>query len=177
MKVLADWLPIVAFFVVYKTVDLYWATAVAIGLSVLFIVLMRLRGLPIDRMQWISLALIVVFGGATLVLHDESFIKLKPTILYGAFCLVFLLPQVLGKTLVIQKMLGEKVALPVGAWQRLNSAWALFFAAMAILNYWVAQTFPTDTWVNFKLFGGIGLTLVFVLAQGLYMSRFIKDNT
>ncbi len=176
MKLLADWLPIVAFFVVYKTVDLYWATGVAIGLSVFFIALMRLKGQAIDRMQWISLALIVVFGGATLILHDEQFIKLKPTILYGAFCLVFLLPQVLGKTLVIQKMLGQKVELPTLVWQRLNTAWAIFFAGMAALNWWVAQAFSTDTWVNFKLFGGIGLTLVFVLGQGVYMSRYVKET-
>ena len=85
MKLLADWLPILAFFVVYKTVDLYWATGVAIVLSVALIGLLKLRGLPIDRMQWISLGLIVVFGGATLLMHDEQFIKAKPTILY--YCL------------------------------------------------------------------------------------------
>ncbi|MFZ9757643.1 MAG: septation protein A, partial [Burkholderiaceae bacterium] len=147
-----------------------------IGLSVLFIALMRIKGQAIDRMQWISLALIVVFGGATLVLHDEQFIKLKPTILYGAFCLVFLLPQLLGKALVIEKMLGQKVELPGSVWQRLNTAWAIFFAGMAVLNWWVAQAFSTDTWVNFKLFGGIGLTLAFVLAQGVYMSRHVKET-
>ncbi len=175
MKLLADWLPILAFFVVYKTVDLYWATGVAIVLSVALIGLLKLRGLPIDRMQWISLGLIVVFGGATLLMHDEQFIKAKPTILYAAFCLVFLLPQLMGKALIIQKMLGEKIQLPDLIWLRLNTAWALFFAVMAVLNWWVATAYSTDTWVNFKLFGGIGLTLVFVLAQGVYMSRHAKE--
>jgi intracellular septation protein len=171
-KLLADWLPIILFFVAYKLADLYVATAVAIVASALLMGWMRIRGLPIDKMQWLSLGLIVVFGGATLLLQDERFIKLKPSLLYGLFGLGLLIPQLLMGTRLIEKLLADKVQLPEAAWARLNAAWGLFFLFMAGLNLYVAAAFSTDTWVDFKLFGTIGLMLVFVLAQGVYISRF-----
>ncbi|MFM1928372.1 MAG: hypothetical protein RIR28_955 [Pseudomonadota bacterium] len=171
-KLLADWLPIILFFVAYKLADLYVATAVAIVASALLMGWMRIRGLPIDKMQWLSLGLIVVFGGATLLLQDERFIKLKPSLLYGLFGLGLLIPQLFMGTRLIEKLLAEKVQLPEAAWARLNAAWGLFFLFMAGLNLYVAAAFSTDTWVDFKLFGTIGLMLLFVLAQGVYISRF-----
>lgn len=171
-KLLADWLPIILFFVAYKLADLYVATAVAIVASALLMGWMRLRGMPIDKMQWLSLGLIVVFGGATLLLQDERFIKLKPSLLYGLFGLGLLIPQLFMGTRLIEKLLADKVQLPEAAWARLNAAWGLFFLFMAALNLYVAAAFSTDTWVDFKLFGTIGLMLVFVLAQGVYISRF-----
>lgn len=171
-KLLADWLPIILFFVAYKLADLYVATAVAIVASALLMGWMRIRGMPIDKMQWLSLGLIVVFGGATLLLQDERFIKLKPSLLYGLFGLGLLIPQLFMGTRLIEKLLADKVQLPEAAWVRLNAAWGLFFLFMAGLNLYVAAAFSTDTWVDFKLFGTIGLMLVFVLAQGVYISRF-----
>ncbi|MEY3095371.1 MAG: septation protein A [Burkholderiaceae bacterium] len=171
-KLLADWLPIILFFVAYKLADLYVATAVAIVASALLMGWMRIRGLPIDKMQWLSLGLIVVFGGATLLLQDERFIKLKPSLLYGLFGLGLLIPQLFMGTRLIEKLLADKVQLPEAAWARLNAAWGLFFLFMAGLNLYVAAAFSTDTWVDFKLFGTIGLMLLFVLAQGVYISRF-----
>jgi intracellular septation protein len=171
-KLLADWLPIILFFVAYKLADLYVATAVAIVASALLMGWMRIRGLPIDKMQWLSLGLIVVFGGATLLLQDERFIKLKPSLLYGLFGLGLLIPQLFMGTRLIEKLLADKVQLPDAAWARLNAAWGLFFLFMAGLNLYVAAAFSTDTWVDFKLFGTIGLMLIFVLAQGVYISRF-----
>ncbi|CAM8640673.1 COG2917 Intracellular septation protein A [Burkholderiales bacterium] len=172
IKLLADWLPIILFFVAYKLADLYVATAVAIVASALLMGWMRIRGMPIDKMQWLSLGLIVVFGGATLLLQDERFIKLKPSLLYGLFGLGLLIPQLFMGTRLIEKLLADKVQLPEAAWARLNAAWGLFFLFMAGLNLYVAAAFSTDTWVDFKLFGTIGLMLVFVLAQGVYISRF-----
>lgn len=171
-KLLADWLPIILFFVAYKLADLYVATAVAIVASALLMGWMRIRGMPIDKMQWLSLGLIVVFGGATLLLQDERFIKLKPSLLYGLFGLGLLIPQLFMGTRLIERLLADKVQLPEAAWARLNAAWGLFFLFMAGLNLYVAAAFSTDTWVDFKLFGTIGLMLVFVLAQGVYISRF-----
>jgi intracellular septation protein len=128
--------------------------------------------MPIDKMQWLSLGLIVVFGGATLLLQDERFIKLKPSLLYGLFGLGLLIPQLFMGTRLIEKLLADKLQLPEAAWARLNGAWGLFFLFMAGLNLYVAAAFSTDTWVDFKLFGTMGLMLVFVLAQGVYISRF-----
>ncbi len=172
MKLLADWLPIVLFFVVYKAVDLYWATGVAIIATLVLMAWMRLSGHKIDTMQWVSLGLIVVFGGATILLHDERFIKLKPTLLYGLFAIALLGPQLVSKALVIQKLMGSKIDMPRHAWAKLNAAWGVFFVFMAVLNIWVADNFSTDTWVNFKLFGSIGLTIAFVIGQALWMNRF-----
>ena len=122
MKLLADWLPLVAFFVLYKTVDIYAATAGAIVISLLMIALMRLRGLPIDKMQWISLGLIVVFGGATLFLQDERFIKAKPSLLYLLFGLVLIVPQLFKSVHLIEKLMAGRIELPAHAWRLLNTA-------------------------------------------------------
>jgi len=133
---------------------------------------MRLQQQKIDTMQWVSLGLIVVFGGATIFLQDERFIKLKPTLLYGLFAVALIAPQLLTKTLLIQKLMGSKITMPRHAWAMLNAAWGVFFVFMAVLNIWVANNFSTDTWVNFKLFGSIGLTVVFIIGQALWMNRF-----
>ena len=151
-KLLADWLPILLFFVAYKMADLYVATAVAIAASIVLMGWMRLRSMPIDKMQWVSLGLIVVFGGATLLLQDERFIKLKPSLLYGLFGLGLLIPQLFRGTRLIEKLLAGKVELPVHAWARLNAAWGVFFVGMAALNLWVAATFqPTPGLISNSL--------------------------
>ncbi len=174
MRLLADWLPIVLFFIVYKAVDLYWATGVAIIATLIVMFVMRLKGHAIEPMQWVGLGLIVVFGGATILLHDELFIKLKPTILYALFSAALLGPQLFGKILLMQKFMGNKIEMPQAAWAKLNAAWGIFFAVMALLNQWVAATFSTDIWVNFKLFGTIGLMILFIIGQALWMNRFAK---
>lgn len=175
MKLLFDLFPVILFFVAFKFYDIYIATGVAIAASVVQIGWLLARRRPVAGMQWASLAIIVVFGGLTLFLHDETFIKWKPTVLYAAFALSLLVSRyVFGKNL-IKAMMDAQIALPAAIWTRLNLGWTIFFAAMAVLNIYVAYNYPTATWVNFKLFGTMGLTLVFVLAQAFYIGRFIEE--
>jgi len=136
---------------------------------------LALRRRKIDMMLWVSLGLVVVFGGATIWFHNETFIKWKPSVLYWVMGAAFWISSLLGKNL-LRLLLGEQLVLPDVVWQRLNVAWVGFFGLMGLLNIWVAYTFSTETWVNFKLFGGVGLMLLFTLAQGLYLSRHIKDD-
>jgi intracellular septation protein len=172
MKLFADWLPIILFFIVYKLTDLYLATGVAIAATLVIMAWMKFQGHAIETMHWVSLVLIVVFGGATIILQDETFIKLKPTLLYALFAGALLVPQFTTKLLLIQKMMQSKIQMPQHAWEKLNAAWGIFFAAMAVLNFWVAETFSTDAWVNFKLFGSIGLMIVFIIGQALWLNKF-----
>jgi intracellular septation protein len=125
-------------------------------------------------MLWVSLALVTVLGGATIYFHSEAFIKWKPTVLYWVMSAAFLLSPLLAGKNLLRILLGEQVELPEFAWKRLNWAWVLFFAFMGVLNLWVAFNFETATWVNFKLFGGMGLMFVFMLAQGFYLTRHLK---
>lgn len=171
-KLLADWLPIILFFIVYKAVDLFWATGAAIMATLVIMGWMKLNRHPIDTMQWVGLVLIVVFGGATLLLHDERFIKLKPTLLYGLFALALLGPQLVNKTLLMKKFMASKITMPDAAWAKLNAAWGLFFVMLSFLNWWIAQTMSTDAWVNFKFFGTLGLMVLFIVAQAVWMNRF-----
>jgi intracellular septation protein len=175
MKILYDLLPIVLFFVAFKIAGIYVATAVAIAASVIQIAWLKLRGKRVEGMQWAGLLIIVVFGGMTLVLQDESFIKLKPTILYSCFALALVIAKLFMKRNLISSMMGKQLQLPNAVWERLNWAWVVFFVFMAGLNLFVAHTFPTETWVNFKLFGAMGLTILFVIAQALYLSRHVKE--
>ena len=176
MKFLFDLFPVILFFVAFKFFGIYAATAIAIAATFAQIGWLKLRKKRVDKMMWISLAIIVVFGGATLLLHDETFIKWKPTVLYWLFGVSLAGAETLFGRNLIRTMLSEQVQLPALAWKRLNWSWAGFFAFMGAANLYVAFNFSTDTWVNFKLFGGMGLMLLFVLLQALFLSRYVEDK-
>jgi intracellular septation protein len=173
MQLLADYFPLLLFFLAFKLQGIYVATAVAIAASVAQIAWFHWRG-KVTAVHWLSLAIIVVFGGATLLLHDEVFIKWKPTVLYGLFGAVLAGGKVLFRRDLIAFLLKD-VTLPASVWTRVTWSWVLFFAAMAVINWYVAFNFSTETWVNFKVWGGIGLFLAFALAQGLALSRYVSD--
>jgi len=176
MKFLFDLLPVVLFFIVFKMIDIYWATAVAIATTFAQVAWLKIRRRKVENMMWVTLAIIVVFGGATLLLRDELFIKWKPTVLYWLFSAVLIAGQLLlGKNL-IRSAVGAQITLPEAAWRKLNWSWAGFFAFMGAANLYVAFNFSTDTWVNFKLFGGMGLMLVFIIVQALFLARHIQEN-
>ena len=176
MKFLFDLFPVALFFVAFKLSDIYVATAVAIAASCAQIGWLKLRRRRIDPMLWVSLGIVVVFGGATLALHDETFIKWKPTVLYWMFALALATGQIGFHRNLVRAMLDEQVQLPEFAWRRLNWSWIGFFAFMGAANLYVAFHYSTDAWVNFKLFGGMGLLVGFVLLQALYLSRYIEDK-
>lgn len=176
MKLLIDFFPIILFFVAFKVWGIYAATAVAIVATVVQIAYLRLRNGRVEPMQWVSLGVIVLFGGATLLAESETFIKWKPTVLYWLMGGALLGGQLLFRKNLLRSVMGAQLQLPEAVWLRLNWAWAAFFAGMGALNLWIAYHFDTDTWVNFKLFGGMGLMLVFVVAQALYLSRYLKDD-
>ena len=176
MKLLLDFFPIILFFAAFKVWGIYAATAVAIAATVVQIVYLRLRNDRVEPMQWVSLAVIVLFGGATLLAHSETFIKWKPTVLYWLMGSALLLGQLLWRKNLLRSVMGAQLQLPEPVWLQLNWAWSAFFAVMGALNLWIAYQFDTDTWVNFKLFGGMGLMLVFVIGQALYLGRYLKDD-
>jgi intracellular septation protein len=204
MKLLFDLLPVILFFVTYKVAGSFpqqsiamagaalgWmvgdgtvpdgqapillATAVAIVASLLQVGWLLVRGKRVDPMLWVSLAVIVVFGGATIWFHDETFIKWKPSILYWLFGTALLLGHVVWKRNLLKSLLGSQLDVPVPVWGRLLWAWIAFFGVMGVVNLAVAYSVSTDTWVNFKLFGLFGLTLVFTLGIGLYLARHMKE--
>jgi len=176
MKFLFDLFPIFLFFVAYKLFDIYAATSVAIAATLLQIGWLKLKKRKVDAMMWVTLAIITVFGGATLALHDETFIKWKPTVLYWLFAVVLSGAEVLFRRNLIRTMMKEQVQMPDSAWTRLNWSWVGFFAFMGAANLYVAYHFSTDAWVNFKLFGGMGLMLIFVVIQGLFLVRYIEEK-
>ena len=171
MRILADWIPIIVFFISFKLFDIYVATGLAIITTVFMMILMKFFGKKIEKIQWISLGLIVVFGGATIIMQDDWLIKMKPTALYIIFCLGLLIPQFFGKIL-IRSLMEKHLTLPDPVWVKLNTLWACFFGFLAGLNFWVASTVETDTWVNFKLFGMLGITVIFTLVQAVWLSKY-----
>jgi intracellular septation protein len=173
MRFLADYFPLFLFFLAYKWQGIWVATGVAIVASVLQIAWLYWRGV-ISPVHWLSLAIIVVFGGATLLLHDETFIKWKPTVLYLAFAGVLAAGKLLWRRDLLAVVMKE-LQLPPAIWTRLTWAWILFFGAMAFANWYIAFHFPTATWVNFKVWGGIGLFVVFAIAQGLFLARHVIE--
>ena len=176
MKFLFDVFPVILFFAAFKLADIYTATAVAIAATFAQVGWLKLRRRRVEPMLWASLAIIVVFGGATLALRDETFIKWKPTVLYWLFGAVLAGAAMFFRRNLIRAMMGREVELPDAVWTQLNWSWVAFFAFMGVLNLYVAYQFPTDLWVNFKLFGGVGLMLLFVVAQAVFLSRHIDGE-
>ena len=161
--------------VTLKQAPILLSTAVAIIATFAQVLWLLLRRHTVDKMLWVSLAIIVVFGGATIYFHDEQFIKWKPTVLYWCFGSALLLAPVLFDKNLMRSLMGHQLQLPDPVWTRLNIAWGLFFTLMGVINLYVAFTFPLEVWVNFKLFGFLGLMIAFVIAQSLYLSRYMKE--
>lgn len=170
MKLLVDFFPVVLFFAAFKFKGIFVATTVAIAASVVQIGWMMLHHRKVEPMMWLSLAIIAVFGGATLAFHNESFIKLKPTMLYGLFSVALIGGQLVFRKNAMKELLGKQVAQPEKSWSIINISWGLFFAALGCVNLYVAHHFSTDTWVNFKLFGIMGLLVFFSIVQGVVIS-------
>ena len=153
------------------------ATVVVIVATLGQILWLKIAGKKVDTMLWVSLGLVTLLGGATIYFHSESFIKWKPTVLYWVMGGALMIGQLVFKKNGIKSMMGAQMSLPEDVWQRVNLSWVGFFAAMGLLNLWVAFNFSTSTWVNFKLFGGLGLMFVFVLIQAMYLNKHIKPDS
>ena len=176
MKFFFDLLPVILFFVAFKFAGIYVATGIAIATTIGQVLWMWLRHRKVEPMQWVSLTIIVVFGGATMLLHDETFIKWKPTALYWLFSITLFVAELIFDKNLIRAMMEKQMALPDPLWRAVNFSWALFFLAMGALNLVIAYHYSTDTWVNFKLFGGMGLMVVFIVVQSLWLSKYIKQD-
>ncbi|MES2354321.1 MAG: septation protein A [Pseudomonadota bacterium] len=198
MKFLFDLFPVIFFFVAYKfahgnpegallltrsllgpnivstQAPILLATAVAIVATFMQVGWLLARRRKVDTMLWVSLAIIVVFGGATLIFQNENFIKWKPTVLYWLFAIVLLGGKIVFHRNFIRATLEKQFTVPEPIWNKLNLSWAGFFTAMGFANLYFAFNFPTETWVNFKVFGMSGLMLVFVLFQSVWLAKYIE---
>lgn len=171
MKFLFDLFPVILFFAAFKFFGIYVATAVAMAATFLQIGWVWFRHRKVDTMLWVSLGVITIFGSATLLLQDETFIKWKPTVLYWLFSLTLLIAEIAFHKNLIKAMMDKQMTLPAPIWRKLLLSWAGFFAIMGIINLYVAFNYSTDTWVSFKLFGGTGLMVVFIVLQALLLAK------
>lgn len=205
MKALFDLFPVILFFITYKLgmshpeqtaglanetvgwlvaggvvrdsqAPILLATVATIAATLLQIVYLMSRKRKVEPMLWASLTIITVLGGATVYLQNDAFLKWKPTVLYWVFSATLAVSALFFRKNLIRSMMGAKINLPDAVWTQLNAAWAIFFAAMGVVNLYVAHHFSTDTWVNFKLFGASGAMLVFIIAQSLWMARYVKEE-
>ncbi|WP_426345971.1 septation protein A [Cronobacter universalis] len=176
MKQLLDFLPLMVFFVVYKLHDIFWATAALIVATALAVIYSWYKYRKVEKMTLVTFVLVAVFGGLTIYFHNAEFIKWKVTIIYALFAGALLIGQWVMKKPLIQSMLGKEITLPPHAWSRLNIAWALFFIFCGLLNIYVAFWLPEAVWMNFKVFGIPGLTLVFTLLSGVYIYRHMPQE-
>jgi intracellular septation protein len=176
MKLLLDFFPIILFFGAFQLWGIYIATGVAIVATIAQIAFLRWHHGKVEPIQWLSLGVIVLFGGATILAHDETFIKWKPTVLYWMMGGALLVGQLVFRKNLLKSLMGGQLELPEAAWRVMNWSWTAFFAFMGVLNLWVAYNFDTAAWVKFKLFGGLGLMALFVVAQALYLGRHVKPD-
>jgi intracellular septation protein len=176
MKFLFDLFPVILFFLAFKVYDIFVATAVAIAAAIAQIGWLWLRHRQVDKMMWINLAIIVIFGGATLVSQNETFIKWKPTALYWLLATVLLVSNQIFRKNLVQTLLEKQIVLPMLVWNKLNLGWIGFFISMGCVNLYVAFSFSLDTWVTFKLFGATGLMFIFIILQVIMLGRYLKDT-
>jgi intracellular septation protein len=177
MKLLFDFFPIFLFFIAYKVYGIYVATAVIMVASIVQVSFFWFKNHRVEKMHLITLILVVTLGSATILLENPLFIYWKPTVVNWAFALAFLGSQYIGQKNFLQRLLeGQVTVTSEHVWTRLNFAWVGFFIAMGAINLYVAFNFEENTWVNFKLFGMMGLTFIFVIAQSFYLMRYIVPD-
>jgi intracellular septation protein len=180
MAQLLEWSPLVVFFIAFKTLDIYWATAALMVGCVLVMLIHRLRTGRFKTMHVITAGVAVALGTATLLLHDKRFIQWKPTVLMGVTAAVFLGSTFIGRQPLVRRMLEsvfeEPLQVSARAWTTLNLLWAAWFASLALLNIYIARNFAENVWVNFKVFGITGATMVFVIPQALWLSSKVKPT-
>jgi intracellular septation protein len=175
MKLLLDFFPILLFFGAFKLYDIYTATGVLMAATVIQMAIMWFRQRRLEPMQKATLVLILLFGALTLALHDDRFIKWKPTVLYGAMAIALAVALWGFRKNFLKMLLGAQLELPSQIWGRLNVAWILYCLFMAVINGYVAAYFSTEAWVDFKLWGYV-FPIVFLVAQGLYISPHLKSD-
>lgn len=171
MKFLRDFFPVILFFIAYQLKDIYTATLVAILASSLQVSWEWWRTRRVETMHQVTLVLLLVFGGLTLLLHDPLFIKWKPTVVNWMFASAFLGSRWIGEKPLAQRLMDRSVQLDLSEWRKLNMGWTVFFLVMGGINLYVAFNYPESTWVNFKLFGMLGMTIGFIIAQAFYIAR------
>ena len=178
-KLLFDLFPLILFFIAFRNFDIYTATAVAMVAAGAQIIWLKLRQKAIETTHWINLGVIVVFGGATLVFQNDAFIKWKPTVLYWLFATILLGSRLLLRRNLLQKLMGGQIVLPGHVWDKMNYSWIAFFVVSGALNLYVAFSghYSESQWVNFKVFGLLVLLIVFVIAQSLWLGRYLKDQS
>lgn len=175
MSAVLEFFPIGLFFIVYQWTDIYTATATLMVTVVLQSLYLWFRHGRIPSAQLLTMGALLLFGGATLFFRDPRFIQWKPTIVYWLLALIFLGSHAIGDRVIIQRIMAKHLALPTNLWHALNKAWILYFIVSGTLNLYVAKQFDENTWVQFKLFGLMGLMILFLVAQSLYLSRYIND--
>lgn len=176
MKFLYDFFPILLFFAAYKLYDIYVATAVAIAAAAVQTLAFWVKHRRFEKMHLVTFFLLLVFGGLTLFLRDPTFIKWKPTVINWLFAAVFLGSHWVGNGPVVERMMSHAIKAERSVWIRLSWLWIAFFIGIGVLNLYVAYSYSEETWVNFKLFGILGITFAFVVGQAFYLSRYIEDH-
>jgi len=176
MKQILEFIPIILFFIAYKLYDIYIATAVVIVATIIQVGITWFKYKKVETMQWVTLGLILVMGGATIYLQNEEFIKWKLTIIEWLFGLAFIGSQFFGKKPLVERMMGASLELPAAIWKKLNLMWATFFISVGFLNIYVMQNFNTDDWVTFKTFGVPGLMIIFIIVQMAFIYKYIPDT-
>ena len=176
MKQLLEFIPILLFFIAYKLYNIYVATAVVIGATIIQVAIAWFKYRKVETMQWITLGLVIVFGGATIFLHDEQYLKWKFSIIEWLFGLAFLGSHFIGEKTFIERMMSSNLTLPANIWKRLNFSWASFFISVGFINVYVMYNYNTDDWVNFKTFVAPALMVVFMVVQMALLYKYIPDT-
>ncbi len=178
MKFFFDLLPILLFFITFKLTDhnIYAATGVAMAATLGQIIWSKYKHNKVDKILWISFVIVGLLGGATLLFHNEMFIKLKPSVLYWLFSLILFIAKFFFHKNLIRSLLHEKITLPFHVWKQLNYAWSGFFFFLGFANLYVAFNYSTDTWVDFKLFGFTALMFIFVVIQGMWLVKYLDEK-
>lgn len=176
MKQFLEFIPLIIFFIIYKIFNIYAATAALMISMAIVLIISYFKDGKIGKMQWITFAMIMVFGTLTIALHDDAFIKWKVTAVYAVFTIVLLVTQFIYKKPAIKQMLGKELTLPEKVWNNLNLGWAILFAVLAVLNLYIAFNMPINVWVNFKVFGLMGITLVCTVLSGIYIYKYLPKT-